>query len=56
MNFGAPEIIYIILLGINVGLSASNHGKLKEGKHHFGFDMFVLLLGVGLLYWGGFFK
>ena len=51
----APQIICLVLVGINLLLSAYLHGKPKRGTENF----FVALVGqagmVALLWWGGFF-
>lgn len=50
-----PQIIYIILLIINLILIGYNHDKPKTGKHNMFTDIIVLAILIGLLYWGGFF-
>tara|TARA_R110000868_G_C10973188_1_gene771489 strand:- start:32782 stop:32946 length:165 start_codon:yes stop_codon:yes gene_type:complete len=52
---GAPQIIYFILIGLGLGLSITKHGEYKEGKHNIVVDLIGMALGIGLLYWGGFF-
>jgi len=52
---GAPQIIYLTLVGVGLLLSAYLHGKPKRGTE----NVFVTLVGqammVALLWWGGFF-
>ena len=50
-----PQIIYLILMGLGLGVSLSDHGKDKTGKHNFFVKFFATMLGLALLYWGGFF-
>ena len=50
-----PQIIYIILVAFSLLLGANQHGKPKEGNNNFWIELIVLLLSVGLLFWGGFF-
>jgi len=51
---GAPQIIMIVLITLNVANSIFNHGKTKQinGASTLFID---LPLTVGILYWGGFF-
>jgi len=51
----APQIIYIVLLGIALLLSANKHGQLKKGTWSFWTELVSTFLHLGLLYWGGFF-
>ena len=52
---GAPQIIMIILMTLNVTVNILQHGKTttKNGVTTLFLD---LPLTVGLLYWGGFFS
>ncbi len=51
---GSPQIIYIVLTGIGLLIAANKHGESDE------YSIWVSLagagLGLGLLYWGGFFN
>jgi hypothetical protein len=53
---GAPQIIALVLIGLNLLISAYLHGKPKSGKH----NVFLALLNAGITIWilssGGFFE
>ena len=53
---GSPQIILLVLLGLNLLASAYLHGKPKSGKH----NLFLAMLNAGVLLWilisGGFFR
>lgn len=54
---GAAQITMLVLIGINLLLSAHLHGKLKEKQYHnFWLDAISLVILMGLLLWGGFFN
>lgn len=57
LNLHAPQIIYLCLMLIGIGVDAQRHGEPKKsGTHNFGTDIITYMLGFGLLYWGGFFS
>ena len=49
-----PAIIWIVLTIVTGLVYAANHGKQKT--YSFPEWIFNALIGVGLLYWGGFFS
>ncbi len=51
-----PQIIYLVLTGINLLTSSYMHGKERTGKHNVFVTLIVTALVIGLLYWGGFFN
>jgi len=51
---GAPQIIYIVLLALGVGIAWNNHGKATTTN--FWATLVSTAITVGLLIWGGFFK
>ena len=51
-----PQIIYIVLMGISLGVALIKHGEPREHNYHFGLSLLGALISVGLLYWGGFFS
>jgi len=51
----APQIIWIVLVGIILFWTAYKHGQPKEGKYNFWEQIVSTILTVALLYWGGFF-
>ena len=50
----APQIVWIVLVAINLVSEAEKHGKPKTGKHNFLISVTGAALAVGILYWGGF--
>lgn len=51
---GTPEIIMLVIYGLNIVFAVANHGKAR-GKCN-GFAAIAgAAIGIGLLYWGGFF-
>lgn len=52
---GTPQIIFLVLLGLQILLTAHMHGQPRDGKH----NIFVRLIDAGILIWiliaGGFF-
>lgn len=50
-----PQIICIILMGLNLLITAHLHGQDK-GKHNIFHTLINAGLTIGLLYWGGFFS
>lgn len=50
----APQIIYIVLTGIGLGIALAKNGEPRS-PHNFGALFVRELLVSGLLYWGGFF-
>lgn len=56
MNFGIPQIIYITLAAMGLGIDLIKHGETKSGKHNVVTTLIAQILVLGLLYWGGFFK
>ena len=53
---GLPQMIFIILSAMSIGISIKEHGELKTGKHSFLSSVINFALTYGLLVWGGFFK
>jgi hypothetical protein len=52
MNMQLPEIIYIVYIGLALGMSIANHAK-EQG----GWSMLIMcILLTALLWWGGFFS
>lgn len=55
LAIGAPQIIWIVLLALGLGISIQQHGQPKTGHHNFGVSLLGAALSAGILYWGGFF-
>ena len=51
---GTPQIITLILMGLNLLITSHLHGQDK-GKHNILYTLINAGLTIGLLYWGGFF-
>lgn len=51
----APAIIYLVLVGIGLLLSARGHGKPKTGMESFWSTLISVSICISLLWWGGFF-
>lgn len=49
-----PQLIWLALAFITLGMSAANHGQ-KRSNESFGWTLCGVLLSLSLLYWGGFF-
>ena len=50
-----PQIVYLIITAMGVGLALSRHGKPKEGKDNFWVSLIVTVAVWYLLYVGHFF-
>jgi hypothetical protein len=55
MIFHAPQVVYLILFFLGLGICLERHGKPKTGEYNFLIDLSGGLIALGLLYWGGFF-
>jgi hypothetical protein len=51
---GTPQIICIIVIGLNILISTRLHGQ-DRGTHNIFHTLINAALTIGLLYWGGFF-
>ncbi len=52
----APQLIYIALIFMSLGLELSKHGEEKKGKHNFWTKLIVMSGICFVLYMGGFFN
>jgi hypothetical protein len=52
----APQIIYVILIGMNLGTALTKDGEPKSGTHDFVRSLIAAAMIFGLLWWGGFFS
>jgi hypothetical protein len=49
-----PQLIYLALTFIGLGILLTQFGERKTGTHGWG-EIFATIVVLGLLYWGGFF-
>ena len=56
MSLGAPQLIYLALAFMDIGVETVKHGEPKDGIHNFWATVMARTLMIGLLYWGGFFS
>ncbi len=53
---GWPQTILLTVMFVNLGVVLAYHGRPMNTKHNFFMALFVAVLNLGLLYWGGFFS
>ena len=56
INLGIPQIIYLTLVFIGLGITIEQHGTPKEGINNFWVTFIADALTISLLVWGGFFN
>ena len=56
INLGLPQIIYLTLTFIGLGITLSEHGTPKTGINNFWVTFIADAICIWLLVWGGFFK
>lgn len=49
MKVGIPQMIYLALMFLVLGIDLCQHGKPKEGKHNFGVGLISTALMLYLL-------
>jgi len=50
-----PQLIYLCLVFMSLGINISEHGKIEEKPKNAWYSILSISIGLGLLYWGGFF-
>jgi len=55
MTFNTPQIIYLVLFFVGLGVELEKHGSPKTGTHNAWVSIIAGATILGLLYWGGFF-
>jgi hypothetical protein len=55
MTLGIPQLIFLALIVLNLGIVMAKNGQPRSGKHSFVANLIADGLLLGLLYWGGFF-
>jgi hypothetical protein len=51
-----PQIVYLGLALLGLGIELERHGKPKEGEHNFGISLISTTITICILWWGGFFN
>ncbi len=49
-----PQIIWIVIVGLSLGINAEKHGKLKKGKCNAYYVLIAVIIEALILWWGGF--
>ncbi|QWY14277.1 hypothetical protein [Xanthomonas phage M29] len=52
----APQLIYLALMFVGIGIAVSKHGQPETGKHNAWVTLIASALVINLLLWGGFFS
>jgi hypothetical protein len=52
---GTPQIIWLILNFVGIGVALSQHGQPRKGKHNFFATVIATFIEMLILYYGGFF-
>ena len=52
---GVPQILYIVILALGLGITLAKHGEPREDKYNFFNTLFGAAIQIGLLILGGFF-
>lgn len=52
----APQLIYIALVALSLGVSLAKNGQIEVKKHTFLGTLFGAIVMTSLIYWGGFFE
>ena len=50
-----PQLIYLGLMAIGIGMEIARHGTEKTGKHNAWSQTIAATLILAVLWWGGFF-
>ncbi len=53
---GVPQICYIVIIALGLGITLAKHGEPKEDKYNFFTSLIAAAIQIGLLILGGFFK
>lgn len=53
---GVPQICYIILITLGLGISLAKHGEPREDNYNFFATLLSASIQIGLLILGGFFR
>lgn len=50
-----PQMIIIVLYGLNLGINLSKHGEVRNDKYNFWSSLLAFVIVFAVLRWGGFF-
>lgn len=53
---GIPQIIYIVIVALALGLSLAKHGEVEMKRENFWTTFIASSIQLAILYWGGFFS
>ena len=56
MKIGIPQMIYIVLDLLGLGIILAKHGERKDGHYNFWFRLLSTTITFMILYSGGFFS
>lgn len=51
-----PQIIILVIAGINLLYSANRHNHQRTSNENFWVTLVALIIQLSILFWGGFFK
>lgn len=54
-NWGVPQIVAIVIYGIDIGIALVKHGQRKEGKYSVWEQLIAAAIEIAILKAGGFF-
>lgn len=55
MKLHIPQIIFLALICMSVGMHLAKNGEQRDGEYNFGLALICAAIEIGLLWWGGFF-
>ena len=55
MNIQAPQLVYLGIVLLGLGVSLAKNGEPKKDNHSFGWSLFANAITITILSWGGFF-
>lgn len=56
MKIGIPQIIMLFIYVCAFGIDLAKHGEKEERTYDAGKSLVVIIINIGLLWWGGFFS
>ncbi len=52
---GFPQILWLVIQALGLGLALKEHGSYKTGKNNFWISLSSVIVTALILWWGGFF-